>query len=136
MTDSALHGIQLLHRANCATLPTIGRSEYAGRVHRCCWDAVFVCDRIGGAAGLAWRAEAAAASNSHCLPALRRGRAPGLRPFLTYRRDYGGLVQRVHPLTDEFTEISPTNDKEYTVQYFERPPRIPPRERPAPGHPA
>ncbi len=41
-------------------------------------------------------------------------------PFLTYWRDHGGLAQQGLPLTDEFSEISPIDNKPYTVQYFER----------------
>lgn len=41
-------------------------------------------------------------------------------PFLTYWNTHGGLAQQGLPLTDEFTEVSPTDGKPYTVQYFER----------------
>jgi hypothetical protein len=40
--------------------------------------------------------------------------------FLQYWRDNGGLMQQGFPISDEFTEVSPTNGKPYTVQYFER----------------
>jgi hypothetical protein len=41
-------------------------------------------------------------------------------PFLAYWDGHGGLAQQGLPLTDEFTEVSPTDGKPYTVQYFER----------------
>jgi hypothetical protein len=41
-------------------------------------------------------------------------------PFLAYWMAHGGLAQQGLPLTDEFTEISPTDGRPYTVQYFER----------------
>jgi photosystem II stability/assembly factor-like uncharacterized protein len=40
--------------------------------------------------------------------------------FLTYWEQHGGLAQQGYPLSDEIQEISPTNGKTYTVQYFER----------------
>jgi hypothetical protein len=41
-------------------------------------------------------------------------------PFLRHWRDNGGLTIFGYPLTEEFTETSPTNGKRYKVQYFER----------------
>lgn len=41
-------------------------------------------------------------------------------PFLRYWREKGGLAIFGYPLTEEFTEVSPTNAKRYKVQYFER----------------
>ncbi len=40
--------------------------------------------------------------------------------FADYWNRYGGLPVFGLPLTEEFVEISPTNGKPYTVQYFER----------------
>jgi len=40
--------------------------------------------------------------------------------FLKYWAEHGGLNQFGYPLTEEFTEESPTDGKRYTVQYFER----------------
>ncbi len=40
--------------------------------------------------------------------------------FLRYWRDHGGLPVYGYPLTEEFTETSPTDGKPYKVQYFER----------------
>lgn len=40
--------------------------------------------------------------------------------FLTYWRTYGGLPVFGFPLTEEFIEVSPTDGRPYTVQYFER----------------
>jgi spore germination protein len=40
--------------------------------------------------------------------------------FLKYWRTNGGLPIYGYPLTEEFIETSPTNGKQYTVQYFER----------------
>jgi methionine-rich copper-binding protein CopC len=40
--------------------------------------------------------------------------------FLEYWRKNGGLAQQGYPISDEFTEKSPLDGKEYTVQYFER----------------
>ncbi|MGA7733483.1 MAG: glycosyl hydrolase family 18 protein [Chloroflexia bacterium] len=40
--------------------------------------------------------------------------------FLKYWRQYGGLPVYGYPITEEFTEKSPTDGKPYTVQYFER----------------
>ncbi|HEX9991152.1 MAG TPA: glycosyl hydrolase family 18 protein [Chloroflexia bacterium] len=41
-------------------------------------------------------------------------------PFLRYWRAKGGLPIFGYPLTEEFTEVSPTDGKPYKVQYFER----------------
>lgn len=40
--------------------------------------------------------------------------------FLAYWQANGGLPVFGFPLTEEFTELSPTNGRPYTVQYFER----------------
>ncbi|HKP51629.1 MAG TPA: S8 family serine peptidase [Chloroflexia bacterium] len=41
-------------------------------------------------------------------------------PFLKFWQQNGGLPVFGYPLTEEFQEISPTDGKTYTVQYFER----------------
>ena len=41
-------------------------------------------------------------------------------PFLAYWQSHGGLAQQGLPLSDEFTEVSPSDGKPYQVQYFER----------------
>ncbi|HET8631554.1 MAG TPA: hypothetical protein VFL91_29375, partial [Thermomicrobiales bacterium] len=40
--------------------------------------------------------------------------------FRDYWATYGGLAVFGYPLTEEFSEVSPTDGKTYTVQYFER----------------
>ena len=40
--------------------------------------------------------------------------------FLSYWLQNGGLAQQGFPITEEMREISPTDGKAYTVQYFER----------------
>ena len=40
--------------------------------------------------------------------------------FLEYWRTHGGLAQQGFPISDEFTEVSDLDGKEYRVQYFER----------------
>ncbi len=40
--------------------------------------------------------------------------------FLDYWNTHGGLAQQGFPVSDEFTEKSDTDGKQYTVQYFER----------------
>lgn len=40
--------------------------------------------------------------------------------FRAYYESHGGLRQQGHPLSNEFTEKSALDGKEYTVQYFER----------------
>jgi hypothetical protein len=40
--------------------------------------------------------------------------------FLQYWQKNGGLPIFGYPLTEEFTEVSPTDGKPYKVQYFER----------------
>ena len=40
--------------------------------------------------------------------------------FLTYWDTHGGLTQQGFPISEEMQEISDTNGKTYTVQYFER----------------
>ncbi|MGI8589199.1 MAG: glycosyl hydrolase family 18 protein [Chloroflexia bacterium] len=40
--------------------------------------------------------------------------------FLTYWRSTGGLPVYGYPLTEEFTEVSRSDGRPYTVQYFER----------------
>jgi hypothetical protein len=41
-------------------------------------------------------------------------------PFLTYWTQHGGLAQQGYPISDEMQQVSPTDGKTYTVQYFER----------------
>jgi hypothetical protein len=41
-------------------------------------------------------------------------------PFLDYWTGNGGLAQFGYPITEERTETSPTDGKQYLVQYFER----------------
>jgi hypothetical protein len=40
-------------------------------------------------------------------------------PFLAYWDAHGGLMQQGYPISDELRQISPTDGREYTVQYFE-----------------
>ncbi len=40
--------------------------------------------------------------------------------FLTYWQNNGGLAVFGYPISEEFVEVSPTDGKPYTVQYFER----------------
>ncbi|MEO8285572.1 MAG: hypothetical protein ABI670_03995 [Chloroflexota bacterium] len=40
--------------------------------------------------------------------------------FRDYWQQHGGLAQFGYPLTEEFTEVSPTDGKPYVTQYFER----------------
>jgi hypothetical protein len=40
--------------------------------------------------------------------------------FRQYWETHGGLAQQGYPVSDEFREVSPTDGKEYTVQYFQR----------------
>jgi C-terminal peptidase prc len=40
--------------------------------------------------------------------------------FLEYWKSHGGLAQQGYPISNEFTERSDTDGKQYTVQYFER----------------
>ncbi|MGN6697229.1 MAG: hypothetical protein ACTHMR_03645 [Thermomicrobiales bacterium] len=40
--------------------------------------------------------------------------------FAQYREQNGGLPVYGYPLSEEFTEVSPSDGKPYTVQYFER----------------
>jgi pimeloyl-ACP methyl ester carboxylesterase len=40
--------------------------------------------------------------------------------FLDYWRTHGGLAQQGYPISEEFTEVSDLDGKNYTVQYFER----------------
>jgi hypothetical protein len=40
--------------------------------------------------------------------------------FRRYWEGHGGLAQQGYPISDEFQEISPTDGKTYTVQYFQR----------------
>ncbi len=40
--------------------------------------------------------------------------------FLTYWQEHGGLMQQGYPISNEFTETSGIDGKEYKVQYFER----------------
>jgi hypothetical protein len=66
------------------------------------------------------------------LPASRASAAPPTmvyftqtghslgEPFLTYWRTHGGLAIYGYPLTEPLQEVSPYDNKPYTVQYFER----------------
>ncbi len=40
--------------------------------------------------------------------------------FRTYWETHGGLAQQGYPISEEFPEVSATDGKTYTVQYFER----------------
>ncbi len=40
--------------------------------------------------------------------------------FWQYWNEHGGLAQQGYPISDEFPEVSLTDGKSYTVQYFER----------------
>jgi len=40
--------------------------------------------------------------------------------FLTYWNNHGGLAQQGYPISDQMQEVSSTDGKTYTVQYFER----------------
>jgi hypothetical protein len=40
--------------------------------------------------------------------------------FLKFWQETGGLAVYGYPISEEFTEVSPTDGKPYTVQYFER----------------
>jgi hypothetical protein len=40
--------------------------------------------------------------------------------FLDYWNSHGGLAQQGYPISEEFSEVSDTDGKTYTVQYFER----------------
>src|SRR4026208_1062229 len=40
--------------------------------------------------------------------------------FLKYWNEHGGLSQQGFPISDEMQEVSDTDGKTYTVQYFER----------------
>jgi hypothetical protein len=40
--------------------------------------------------------------------------------FRAYWDSHGGLAQQGYPLSDEFTEVSQSDGRRYTVQYFER----------------
>ncbi len=40
--------------------------------------------------------------------------------FLAYWEQHGGLALYGYPISEEFQEVSPTDGKTYTVQYFER----------------
>ncbi|HET7080070.1 MAG TPA: cellulase family glycosylhydrolase [Chloroflexia bacterium] len=40
--------------------------------------------------------------------------------FLTYWQAHGGLAQFGYPISEEIAEVSPTDGRTYTVQYFER----------------
>jgi branched-chain amino acid transport system substrate-binding protein len=40
--------------------------------------------------------------------------------FLSYWTDHGGLAQQGFPITDQMQDVSPTDGKSYTMQYFER----------------
>lgn len=58
-------------------------------------------------------------------PEVNRSFYPETGHFLGYGFRYywernGGLAQFGYPLTEEFREVNPADNKEYTVQYFER----------------
>ena len=40
--------------------------------------------------------------------------------FYDYWQSHGGLAQQGYPISDEMQEVSDTDGKTYTVQYFER----------------
>jgi phosphate transport system substrate-binding protein len=59
------------------------------------------------------------ASTTNSLRFSQTGKTVGGK-FREYWEKSGGLAQQGYPITDEFTERSNLNGKEYTVQYFER----------------
>ncbi len=60
-----------------------------------------------------------AANAAACATFPETGKAVCGR-FLEYWQANGGLAQQGFPLTDEFMEINPTDQKPYLTQYFER----------------
>ncbi len=56
-------------------------------------------------------------ANGHYFP--ETGKWVGGK-FWAYWQSHGGLAQQGYPISNEFTEISPLDGKQYTVQYFER----------------
>lgn len=59
------------------------------------------------------------AGQTSCQPFVETGKAVCGR-FLEYWQQNGQLPQQGFPISDEMQEVSPTNGKTYTVQYFER----------------
>jgi plastocyanin len=55
----------------------------------------------------------------HCLTFQETGKTT-CDPFSDYWESHGGLAQQGFPISDVFQERSDSDDKEYTVQYFER----------------
>jgi hypothetical protein len=64
-------------------------------------------------------ADAASTTGAACVTFPETGKTVCGR-FLEYWQGNGGLAQQGFPLTDEFTEINPTDNKPYLTQYFER----------------
>jgi hypothetical protein len=58
-----------------------------------------------------------AAADAHYFPETRHT-VSGV--FWDYWQSHGGLAQQGYPITEEFQETSPIDNKPYTVQYFER----------------
>ncbi len=77
-----------------------------------------------GAERLGTRPERAALPQQPCVPPacalLAETRHTVRDAFLQYWQSQGGLAVFGFPLTEEFIEQNPTDNKPYTVQYFER----------------
>ena len=80
--------------------------------------------RVGGIAGGSLLA--GVIGSGQVLP-VSAGSAPFMlngftvdEPFATYWQEHGGLAQQGLPLSNRFDEVSPTNGRSYSVQYFER----------------
>ncbi len=58
-------------------------------------------------------------STDNPLPFAQTGKVVGGK-FRTYWETHGGLAQQGYPISNEFQEKNDTDDKTYTVQYFER----------------
>lgn len=69
--------------------------------------------------GVNWQSLPPAASAPGCrfFPETRHNLCA---PFAAYWRDRGGLAVFGLPITEAFPEVSPTDGRTYTVQYFER----------------
>ena len=68
-------------------------------------------------AGLPGVGAPAAQANSRTFP--ETGKTVSGK-FLAYWNAHGGLAQMGYPLGDEMQDVSETDGKTYTVQYFER----------------
>lgn len=80
------------------------------------WTLAFV---VLGAFGLAGAVPQRSLAQTTCQTFEQTGKEVCFE-FLDYWNQHGGLAQQGYPITEQISEVSPTDGQSYRVQYFER----------------